>query len=175
MPVSFPKKAFNLLLLFVLLYACKQGPQTAHEQARAHMNEQHPSKPGSSFEDTLTINTKAAVFFEPDSLQLQKIKAVTDKGVFKSSEHEYFYQIRNAHQFLKTNWPRLKIVEARNVRFLLFKKADNTTTLIDLNKQDPSGLFVFDVHQAPLLIDMMNIDTGVPDYFSNKRQMQSKH
>jgi len=175
MPVCFEKNSTYLLLLFVLVYACKQVPQTVHEQATAHMKEQRPSKPGSSFEDTLTINTEAAVFFEPDSLQLQKIKAVTDVRVFKSSEHEYFYQIRNAHRFLKAHWKNLKVINAKNIRFLLFKKADKATTIIDLNKQDPCGMFVFDLHQAPLLIDMMNIDTGVPDYFSNKKQMPSKH
>ena len=83
--------------------------------------------------------------------------------------HEYFYQMRNARIVLNKNWPRIKIIEANNIRFLLFKKKNNEQTIIDLDtKGDPHGLFLFDQKQDPEQADMMNIDTELPRYFSKK-------
>jgi len=162
------EKGFLLLFaLAVILFACRQIDGKKYGKQNVAKKDAHVQKPPSSFDDTVTINTPAAVFFEPDSLQLQKIKEVTSEPVFKSSMHEYKYQIKNARNFLKAHWPGLKVIDARNVRFLLFLKKNGEVVTIDLNKQDPCGMFVFNRTKAPLLIDMMNVETQVPDYFSN--------
>jgi hypothetical protein len=158
-----------LFTLTVILFACKQINGNRDEAQKADNKHAHVPKPPSSFEDTIRINTAAAVFFQPDSLQLQKIKEVTSEPVFKSSMHEYTYQAKNAHNFLKAYWPHLKIIDARNIRYLLFYKKDSGKITIDLNKQDPCGMFVFDRTKAPLLIDMMNVETQVPNYYSNRK------
>ncbi len=124
-------------------------------------------KPPSSYEDSLIIDGAAAVFFEPDSAQYLRIREVTDPQVFAGSTHEYSYQMRNAHRFLNANWPRVPVIEAKNVRFLLFRKSGSPVCM-DLNRQDPYGLFLFDGRQDPVLIDMTNIDTQVPDYFRHQ-------
>ena len=151
----------------MIFFACTQINKNKNEQQKVPHKSAPIQKPPSTFEDTLKINASAAVFFEPDSVQLQKIKQVTSEPVFKSTMHEYKYQIINAHKFLKHYWPQLKIIHARNVRFLAFCKKDKVKITIDLNKQDPCGMFVFDRTKAPLLIDMMNVETQVPRYFSN--------
>jgi hypothetical protein len=81
-------------------------------------------KPPGSFSDTLTIDFPTAVFYNPDSLQLEKIKAITDTMVFESSMHDCFYQMSYSRNVLQKNWPKIKIVEIRNVRYILFKPAD---------------------------------------------------
>src|SRR3954453_18188720 len=108
--------SYSLMVCLVMLFACGQVAGNSEKKRQGKIN--HVTKPGSSFEDSLKISTAAAVFFEPDSLQLQKIKSVTEEGVFKGSMHEYRYQTKNAHAFLKTHWPKLKILDARNVRYL---------------------------------------------------------
>lgn len=123
-------------------------------------------KPGASNTDTLKINAPAAVFFQPDSIQLENIRKVTESNVFESTMHEYEYQIRNGHIYLDKNRPSLKIIDTKNNRFLLFRKKTGSTILADLNKYDPSGLFLFDGNKDPQLVDMMNIDTDIPVYFS---------
>jgi len=125
------------------------------------------TKPPSSYQDTLTIRTRAAVFYYPDSLQLEKIKRVTEKNIFESSMHEYFYQFRNAHNVLKQHWPYIKIIEAKNIRYLQFIKKDRHREIIDLNmKNDAFGLFVFDGVQQPVLVDLTNIESELGFYFS---------
>jgi hypothetical protein len=126
------------------------------------------SKPPATYQDTLIIDLKAAVFYGPDSLQLKKIKEITEETIFEAQSHEYFFQMRNARIVLKKNWPHINIIEAKNVRYLLFKKSDNDSVCVDLDKKDPYGLFLFDTKKDPHFADMMNIDSELPFYFADK-------
>ena len=124
-------------------------------------------KPGSSYRDTLVIKGRAALFYEPDSLQYEKIRAVTEPGVFESTMHEYEYQFRNAKRFLKASWPQLPVTDIKNTRFLRFQTAvKDSFFVIDLDSRDPCGLYVFDGRKAPAQLDMMNVETQVAHYFS---------
>ena len=91
------------------------------------------NKPSSTFNDTLKINSSSAVFYYTDSLQLEKIKLVTDPGFYEGSMHEYFFLMKNAHLVIKKIMPQLKIIEARNVRYILFINDDNSAKCIDLD------------------------------------------
>ena len=123
-------------------------------------------KPPSTYSDTLTIAVDAAVFYRPDSIQMEKIKGVNKEMVFKSIEHECFFQQRNARMVIAKYWPKVKIIETAHASNLLFLKADKSSTLIDLNsKNDICGIFLFRKDKAPILIDMMNIDTELGFYF----------
>jgi hypothetical protein len=124
-------------------------------------------KPGSTYQDSIVVNTAAAVFFHPDSIQLEKLKTLLDDQVYKGSMHEFYYMVRNAHMFLQKNRPNLEIVEANQVRYVVFYQKEGSREVVDLDKeQDPVGMLIFDGQQKPLLIDMTNIDTQVPEYFN---------
>lgn len=124
------------------------------------------AKPASTYTDTLTINSSAAVFYHPDSLQLSKIKMQTDSMVFDGSMHDFFYQMRNARMVIKKAWPHLPIIEAKNCRYLLFIMQYGEQECIDLDKKnDAYGLFVCNGIKPPLLIDMTNIETEISFYF----------
>ena len=127
------------------------------------------TKPPSTYQDTLLIDRIAAVFYHPDSAQLEKIKQIEDSMVYEGTMHEYFYQMRNSRIVIKKSWPNIRIIEADNFRYLLFKKKNNETTIIDLDtKGDPHGLFLFDQKHDPEQVDMMNIDNELPRYFYQK-------
>jgi len=167
-------KRFRNLVGFVLMnmiiYSCTDTPNNKEADKPEQKNiAKDKTKPPSSFPDSLRIDTRAAIFYYPDSLQLEKIKALTDKNIFDGIMHEYFYQFRNAHNVLKDHWPEIEIFEARNVRYLLFTKADKSTEIIDLNtKNDAYGLFVFDKMQSPVLLELTNVESGISFYFQNK-------
>jgi hypothetical protein len=123
-------------------------------------------KPPSAFNDTLVIKGKAAVFFNPDSVQLNNIKAMTESRVFDSDCHDCFYQMRNARNVIKQYWPELPIIETSAARYLLFIKADKGSACTDLNSLGAMcGIILFDPQKAPELIDMMNIDTALRFYY----------
>jgi hypothetical protein len=124
------------------------------------------SKPPSGFNDTLVIKEKAAVFFNPDSAQLNNFKAITESRVFESNCHDCFYQMRNARNVIKQYWPKLAIVETSKARYLLFIKEDKSSICTDLNSvSDMCGIFLFDPQNAPELVDMTNIDTALRYYY----------
>jgi len=159
----------NLKLFFLVALtftmACKYEKKT--DPGRSNTSKDHKTKPPGNFPDTLKITEIAAVFYYPDSLQLEKIKVVTDTNIFKSSMHEYFYQMRNARIVLKKILPEIKIVDARNVRYLLFIYSDNKTDCIDLDlKNDAYGLILFDRQKPPLISDMANIEGEAGLYFA---------
>jgi hypothetical protein len=125
-------------------------------------------KPSSSFHDTLIIDMIAAVFYNPDSLQLHKIQAITKKELYETDVHNCFYLMRNARTVLEKYWPHIHIVETSEYRYLVFIKADNSRTCVDLDtKEEMCGILLFDRKKEPELVDMMNIDTALGFYFKS--------
>jgi hypothetical protein len=123
-------------------------------------------KPASSYADTLTITVPSAVFYHPDTLQLEKIRSVNKEMVYKSLVHECFYQMRNARIVLKKYWPGIHIIETSKARYLRFTGQGKKEVIIDLNKKnDICGIFLSDLTKDPIQADMMNIDTELNFYF----------
>lgn len=162
--------AFAFLLCLIIL-SCKDDKENRHVSNTEEKSSLQPVfiKPSSNYTDSLFITIPAAVFYHPDSMQLIQIKAMTDPMVFDGTMHEFFYQMRNARTVLKKNWPRLKIIEAKNYRYLVFVKNERLREYVDLNtKNDAYGLFVFDGKKLPRLIDMTNIETEVSFYLKEQ-------
>lgn len=155
--------------LLMLIASCKQlnkekiQPLETSKVTKAQIIK----KPASGFNDTLIIKSNSAVFYVPDSVQMEKIKKVNQKEVFDLLTHNCHYQMQNARQVIKKDWPKIKIIETSTHRYLLFEKANKDEKCIDLNeKNDICGLFLFDGKKDPALVDMPNIDTQLHLYFS---------
>lgn len=161
----------SLVFLVIILpfVSCTNSTrqQGADEENDKFKNTIHRKPPG-SFADTITIDFPAAVFYNPDSIQLKKIKAIVDSMVFQSITHDCYYQMKNARNGLQKNWPGIIIVEIRNVRYIFFKQAGGGNEVIDLDAQnDPCGVFIFDGNKKALLADMMNMESELGFYFSD--------
>ena len=164
----------NIILttwLFFIIFSCTNNTVSNKKEEINKVNTitttKASKKPPGTYQDTLTINLPAAVFYHPDSLQLEKIKAITDTMVYEGTMHDCFYQMRNSRFVLKKYYPRIKIIEVKNARFLLFEKTGGEKEYIDLNtKNDPCGMFIFDGQKAPRLVDMTNIESELGFYFS---------
>jgi hypothetical protein len=155
------------ILLFLL--SCHQSAKNEVSNDDTKKEDKQMIKPPTIFSDTLKIDSQAAVFYYPDSLQLEKIKAGLDTSTFDAIMHEYFYQVRYVHNVLNEYRPRINIVEARKVRYLLFIKADESSEIIDLDtKYDPYGLFIFDPKKNPRQLELTNAASEIGFYFSKK-------
>lgn len=166
------KLRFPVFFVIALVhFACSDpGNHPPGEQDNAVHKKVIQTKPPSSYSDTAQIDSPAAVFYTPDSLQWEKIKAVTDPGVFESTQHDCFYQMRYSRIVLKKLYPKVKIVEGLHARFLLFKKRNGSSEYIDLDKKnDACGIFLFDGQKSPRLADMPNIESELGFYFSSTR------
>jgi hypothetical protein len=166
------KAKFNglalVILTFVLTVSCSESSQqTAEKNEGNSQTNKVGIKPPSSFLDTVIVDFPVAVFYNSDSTQLKKIKAVTDPMIFEGTMHDCFYQMRNSRNVLKQYYAKVKVKEVVKGRYILFKKSNGKAEIIDLNtKNDPCGLFIFDGQKSPLLVDMTNIDTDLGFYFS---------
>lgn len=157
-----------LCILFSVVFSCNQrNKKNIHAGKSPEIKNALIIKTPSSFSDSQLIHFPSAVFYNPDSLQLQKMKEITEKNEYETEVHNCFYQMRNARMVLKKYWPEIHIIETSTKRYLLFVKADKTMTTIDLNsKGDMCGLFLFDGKKEPELADMMNIETALGYYFA---------
>ncbi len=158
-------KQIPIALIFLSLLVLSSCTEPVKQKsAPSVLVEKH--KPAASFQDTLLIPTAAAVFYHPDSLQDLAIKAITDSGTYKSTVHEIFYQMRYSRIIVKKYYPSLTVVEAKNIRYLLFRQKNGDSICIDLDaNNDASGMYVFDGLQKPQLLDMTNIETELSVYF----------
>ena len=153
----------------IMAFSCAQpaAPDTGKKESPAQV--QKKIKPGATYQDTLVIPPDSVVFYEPDSIQLDKIREANDPSIFSATMHEFEFQIKNARHFLKTYKPDLHILEARNVRYLQFTGGKDKT-VIDLDtRNDACGMFLFDGRQPPHPADMMNVESEVPGYFQHYR------
>ena len=163
------KKIGLICFLFFGIPGCRED----QKKNKISIEKENKSKSPSSFTDTLKINSRSAVFYYPDSIQLEKIKAITEKSIFDGSMHEYFYQVRYAHIALEKHWPEIKIIEAKNIRWLQFVKDDETNEYIDLDtKNDAYGLFVFDPGKSPAQLELTNAESEIGFYFSTNKPLK---
>jgi hypothetical protein len=157
-----------MIALYLLSCSCSQPgiKNKLPEEKKTKPKHVILKKPVSSFNDTLIINSKAAVFYRPDSIQMGKVKQVNEKIIFETIVHDCYYQMQNAHDVIQKFWPQLRIIESSKARYLLFVKKDKSKICIDLNeKNDICGIFLFDRDKDPVLIDMPNVNTALWFYF----------
>jgi hypothetical protein len=155
-------------VIILLAFSCSQSPGKNNPQVE---KDQVPKtgpvkKPPSTFNDTVVVDRESAVFYNPDSLQLEKIKVVNEKRVYATMTHDCFYMMQNARNVVRQHWPRVRIVEVVRARYLLFVKKDKRKIYIDLNSRNNiCGMFLFDTKKDPEPVDMPNVDTFLGFYF----------
>ena len=167
--LPFSLALYGMITLFLFTSSCSEGYKKNTQQAEVSSKTKSLiiKKPGTGFIDTIVIKANSAVFYRPDSIQMEKIKTVNEKATFDMLTHNCHYQMENALIVIKKYWPQIKIIETTKFRYLLFEKTDKSKVCIDLNdKNDICGLFLFDGKKNPALIDMPNIDTQLSLYFS---------
>jgi len=154
----------------MLIVCCKEkgsGNNTSKVDSLEAKPQKIIQKPGASYSDSMYIKEAAAIFYYPDSLQDVRIKAITEPSVYNSTLHEMFYQMRNAKIVIKSTYPKLKVIEVKNSRFLLIQKKDGRNQIIDLDKyNDARGLILCNGIKEPQLADMTNIETELYRYFN---------
>ena len=169
--ISGSMKFWSLVLFSIVTFilSCSDSSSRAGKEQDNIRNDKVPkNKPAGNYSDTITINVSSALFYNPDSLQWEKIKAITDTMIFESTVHDCVYQMRNARNSLQKNWPGIKMVEVSNARWIRFRLLNGTSEYIDLDElDDPCGILLFDGHKKPRLADMMNIDSELGFYFSD--------
>jgi hypothetical protein len=114
--------------------------------------------------DTLIIDRKAAVFIEPDSLQIEKRKKQVGEENFYTGADDYLFYMNTAHEFLDS--VKLTTLSAKDKMFIKFIRSDKTQEVIKLDKLDELwSIYFFDPMKKAKQVDMTIIDEEYKSYF----------
>jgi hypothetical protein len=122
------------------------------------------SATNSSNSDTLIVDRPAAVFIEPDSLQIEKRKKQVGEEDFYTGADDYLFYMSTAHEFLDS--VKLTTFSAKDKRFIKFINSDKTHQVIRLDKLDELwSVYFFDPTKKAKQVDMTTIDEEYRSYF----------
>ena len=115
--------------------------------------------------DTLTIAKTAAVFYQPDSLQIQKRMKQVGETDFRIGMDDYIYSVNTSVEFLQKQG--LPVLDAKNRKYLKFVSADKKFQLIKLDTlQELWGMYLFDPDKKPHYADITGIEEDYKTYYS---------
>jgi hypothetical protein len=114
--------------------------------------------------DTLTIDRKSAVFFQPDSLQKERrMKEVGEKD-FRAGADDYIYYINISAEFLEKQG--LPVINAKSKKYLKFVTSDKKAELVKLDTlHELWGMYFFDPTKRPYYADITEIEEDYKSYF----------
>jgi hypothetical protein len=114
--------------------------------------------------DTLTIDTKAAVFFQPDSLQIEKRMKEVGESDFRAGADDYIYYINISAEYLEKQG--LTVMDAKGKKYLKFVKTDKKEQVVRLDTlNDLWGMYLFDPEKKPHYADITEIEDDYKNYF----------
>jgi len=114
--------------------------------------------------DTLVVTQNAAVFYEPDSLQMERRKKEVGEENFYIGADDYLFYLNETYEYLEKE--NLPILLTQNKKYVKFVGADSKATLIKLDTlSELWGVFFFDIKKAPQQVDMTMIEEEYKSYY----------
>jgi hypothetical protein len=114
--------------------------------------------------DTLAIDKKATVFYQPDSLQIElRIKEV-GAADFRAGADDYIYYVNTSAEYLEKQG--LPVLDAKNKKYLKFILADGKIRVIRLDTlEELWGVYLFDPKKQPFAADISMIEEEYKKYY----------
>lgn len=114
--------------------------------------------------DTMMIDTRSAVFYTPDSLQMEKRMWSVGERYFRMGMDDYLVTMNEAAEYLES--VKIPVVVAKEKRFLAFKNQSGLVKLIDTDTlPDLWGIYFFDLVREPKLVEITNAAEGYKSFF----------
>lgn len=161
-------KFSRLILLALIFYSCNsdtvQKP-TNHENSPLAKEIDINASASSTDSNVLIINTKTAVFYEPDSIQIEKRKSQGNEEDFYAGADDYLWYMNESFNYLDS--VQLPITNVREKRILKFVNVDGESTIINLDTlSDLWGVYFFDGQKSPMEADILDIGSDYNKYFN---------
>lgn len=165
-----------LLLLSLTVFSCATNDQKQETKSDTFISSadttqkvdtpkaQIAPQPSPLDTDTLTIDRKAAVFYQPDSLQIEKRMKEAGEADFRAGADDYIYYVNTSAEYLEKQG--LSVLDAKNKKYLKFVLADKRTHVINLDTlQELWGMYLFDPKKKPYAADMTMIEDEYKNYY----------
>jgi hypothetical protein len=130
------------LLFLILLIACNNNNPGTEANTSGENSDQQ----------TNTIKGPHAVFYQPDSIRLELLKAEMGAENFYTAADDWMTYFAQAHQIADSM--HIKSFDVYD-SLLRFKMDDNSILQLTVaHKDEPFGLFLFDGKSAPVQVDL---------------------
>ena len=128
------------------------------------LKEQTALQPSPLHSDTLIIDRQAAVFYQPDSFQLEKRMKEVDEADFRAGADDYIYYINTSVEYLEKEG--LPVLDAKNKKYLKFVLTDKQDQVIKLDTlEELWGIYLFDPKKSVYAADMTIIEDEYKRYY----------
>ncbi len=151
------------LFLFALAFCLLPAPFSCSNREAEYAKESLNSKNENALPDTLLITSKAAVFFQPDSLTIAGRLTGKDSEDFRMGMDDYLFSLNESLEFLKEQ--KLSVIDAFHSKYILFKGNDNSFVVKIDSLPELWGLYLFEPGKQPLYADITDIETEYGRYF----------
>lgn len=115
--------------------------------------------------DTLIVSGNAAVFYEQDSITIEKQRKQNEAD-FTAGLEDYHMYLDSVQRFLATVKDKTASVDAKGQKFIKFIKSDNSSTLVKIDTIPTLwGLYLFTPTKEPEEVDMTDIKNSYEKYY----------
>lgn len=149
-------------MLLVLFSACTTA--ATEEQSATTDAEATTTNAATASADTLTISTRCAVMFEPDSLQIEKRMQEAGEENFRAGADDYLYYMNLSAEYLEKQG--LPVTDAKSSKYLRFVLADKSIKLIKTDTLPGLwGFYLFDPTMQPHYADILAMEDEYQAYY----------
>ena len=169
------KPSFNFILLLSLtVISCSTNDQkqtnsdtavsTSHTIRTIQPEDRITTDTTASTSDTMIIDRKAAVFYQPDSLQMeQRMKAVGEAD-FRAGADDYIYYVNVSAEYLEKQG--LPVFDAKGRKYLKFVFADKQIQMVKLDTlKELWGMYLFEPGKKVYSADITMIEEEYKSYY----------
>ena len=155
-------KFITITLALIFLASCT-GKSGKKETTGTDTIEQSATPPITNT-DTLVIDINAAVYYLPDSIQMEKWKKEVGEKDFETVADDWSFYMNSSSEYLKTT--NLPVKDASDKKVLKFIKADKSVTLVRLDTlSNYWGLYLFSTTKEPQFSDIIMMEESYKSYF----------
>jgi len=154
------KKSAIVFLISLTIFSCQQIQKGKEKKINLSNNSIKTNQ------DTLLVDNKSAIFYVPDTLQIENIKKKIGEENFYTAADDYVFYDGLAHHFLDSlKMPIRNIIGPKVLKFI---KKDKSYSSIRLDTvQEFWGLYFFDPTKKEVKVDMTDIKNEYAKYFNN--------
>lgn len=114
--------------------------------------------------DTMVVDKNTAVYYIPDSNQMEKWKMKVGEKDFATVADDWSAYMNSSSEYLKTT--TLPVQDASGKKVLKFVKADKSVTLVGLDTLSNFwGYYLFSTSKEPEFADIIMMEESYKKYF----------
>ena len=113
--------------------------------------------------DTLVINYKCAVIYDPTEKSIQRSKKDVNEENFDIGLDDVLFYISESTEYLESK--KIKVITTENNKILKFNSNDKNMAIINLDlEKEMFGIYLFDPKQKPKKVNIIDISDEFESY-----------